>query len=124
MISYLRTRIKSFGYAFRGIAELFRNTPNARIHLLAVIVITMMGLWLRLSGTEWCFIIICMSISLTAEAVNTAIEHVVDLASPDIHPLAGKAKDVAAGAVLLSVIFGGIVWGLIFIPKLFALFSN
>lgn len=117
MLAFLRSRIRSFGYAFKGIATLFREQPNARIHLLAVVVIVGLGVWLQLSASEWCDIIICMALVLAMEAVNTAIEYLVDLASPDIHPLAGKAKDVGAAAVLLSVIVCGVVWAIIFVPK-------
>lgn len=117
-MSFLKTRIKSFGYAFKGIAILFGTQVHARIHLLAILVITVLGFLLGLSAIEWCCITICIALVLTAEAINTAIEYVVDLASPDHHELAGKAKDVAAGAVLLSVIVCGIVWSIIFIPKI------
>jgi len=117
--SYLQKRIKSFGYAFKGIATLFKSEANAQIHVLALVVISLMGFWLGLSALEWCAILICMALVLCAEAMNTALEALTDLVSPDPHPLAGKAKDVAAGAVLLSVIFCGIVWGIIFLPKLF-----
>ncbi len=116
-MSYIKSRIRSFGYAINGIFFLFRTQANAQIHLLAVVLITALGLWLGLSGTEWCLITLCMGLVIALEAVNTAIEQVVDLASPEHHPLAGKAKDVAAGAVLLSVIFCAVVWGIIFLPK-------
>ena len=119
--TYLMGRVRSFGYAFKGIYTLFSTQPNAQIHLLAVLVISLLGWFLGLSPLEWCAIIICMGIVLLAEGINTAIEFIVDLASPDFHPLAGKAKDVGAGAVLLSVIFCGIVWGIIYIPKIMLL---
>ncbi|MCB0844787.1 MAG: diacylglycerol kinase family protein [Bacteroidetes bacterium] len=118
MKSYLLARIHSFGYAFKGIYTLFVTQPNAQIHLLAIVVISLMGWFLGLSATEWCLIIICMAMVLMAEGINTAIEFIVDLVSPDHHPLAGKAKDVGAAAVLLSVIICGIVWGIIYIPKI------
>jgi len=124
MGGFLRSRIRSFGYAFRGIATLFREQVNARIHLLAVILITALGWWLGLSVGEWCDIFICMALVIMAEAINTAIEYLVDLASPEYHVLAGKAKDVAAAAVLLSVIFCAMVWALIFVPKLYAVISE
>ena len=81
-----------------------------------------MGYFLQLSATEWCLIMICMALVLTAEALNTAIEYLTDLASPEFHPLAGKAKDVAAGSVLIAVIICGGVWGIIFLPKLLVYF--
>ncbi len=119
MKEYFTKRIKSFEYAFKGIATLFTTQPNAQIHLLAIIVIVSMGIYLRLAPWEWCAITICIAMVLVSEAINTAIEFLIDLVSPDYHPLAGKAKDVAAAAVLMSVIICGIVWGIIYIPKLF-----
>ena len=123
MLTYIKKRLKSFTYAFKGIGILFGTQPNAQIHLVAVLVIVGLGFILNLSPTEWCLIIICMALVLLAEGMNTALEFLTDLASPDFHPLAGKAKDVAAGAVLLSVIICGIVWGIIYIPKIILLFS-
>jgi diacylglycerol kinase (ATP) len=120
MGGFFGSRVRSFGYAFQGIATLFREQVNARIHLLAVALITPLGLWLGLSLPEWCDIVICMGLVITAEAFNTALEYLVDLVSPDHHALAGKAKDVGAAAVLLSVIFCAVVWALIFVPKLYA----
>jgi diacylglycerol kinase (ATP) len=117
-MSYFNKRLRSFGYAFKGIAYLFRTQANAQIHLLAVLVICGWGAWLGLAPWEWCAILICMALVITAEAINTAIEATIDRISTEKHPLAGRAKDVAAGAVLLSVIFCGIVWGIIFLPKL------
>lgn len=121
MRQFLRKRINSFGYAFKGIATFFKEEAHPKIHVLAIFVISLMGYWLALSGTEWCLILICFAIVVVAEAFNSALERLVDLASPEYHPLAGKAKDIAAGAVLLGVILCGIVWGIIFIPKLYAL---
>ena len=122
MIKFLKQRVKSFGYAFKGIATFFSDEAHPKIHLLAIVIITALGFYLGLSTTEWCLIIICMALTLCAEAFNSALEALTDLVSPDHHPLAGKAKDIAAGAVLLTVILGGIVWGIIFLPKIFALF--
>ena len=122
--NFIIGRVRSFGYAFKGIGILFQTQTNARIHILAVIIIAVLGLYLALDPMEWCAIVICMAMVITAEAINTAIEFVVDLVSPDPHPLAGKAKDVAAGAVLLAVIFCAVVWGIIFLPKIWLLFSG
>ncbi len=121
---FLASRVRSFRYAFQGIATFFRTQVNARIHLLAVIVITGLGFWLKLSPGEWTDIFLCMGLVMVTEAINTALEYLTDLASPDYHPLAGKAKDVAAGAVLLSVMFCGVVWSIIFIPKLYLLLDS
>lgn len=119
--SYLIARIKSFGYAGKGIIVLFQSQVNAQIHLVAIVLISALGVYLKLAALEWCVIAICMAIVLLAEALNTALEFLVDLVSPEYHPLAGKVKDVAAGGVLLSVIGCGVAWGIIYIPKLLAL---
>jgi len=120
MLIFLQKRIRSFVYAFRGIGLLFRTQGNAQVHAVAVLVIAAMGFWLHLAAWEWCAIIGCMALVLATEAINTALELLTDLVSPDYHPLAGKAKDVAAAAVLLSVLLCGIIWGIIFLPKIFA----
>lgn len=121
--TYLNKRVKSFSYAFNGINILLRTQPNAQIHIIATLLIILSGQWLGLSSVEWCMIIICIALVLMAEAINTALEYLVDLVSPQYHPLAGKVKDVAAGAVLLSVIICGVVWGIIYIPKIVLAFS-
>jgi len=113
-------KIKSFYYAFKGIADLLSGRhPNAMIHLLAVIIVSITGFWLRLSATEWCIIILCFALVLALEAVNSAIEYIVDLVSPDYHTLAGKAKDMAAAAVLLAAIAAAIIATIIFLSKFF-----
>ena len=114
----LKKRIQSFGFAFKGVATLFKTQPNARIHLIAICGVTVAGYLLKVSTSEWCFIVIAFAMVLAAEAFNTAVEFVVDLASPDYHALAGKAKDVAAAAVLITSIGVAILGLIIFIPKL------
>lgn len=110
---------KTFFYAFKGIADLFSGRhPNAIIHLLAVLTVTAIGFLLNIEFWEWSVVVLCYMIVIALEAVNSAIEYVVDLVSPEEHPLAGKAKDMAAGAVLLAAIGSVIIAGLIFIPKL------
>lgn len=114
--AYLAARIRSFGYAFKGIFHLVRSQPNAQIHLLATVVVVSLGFWCEITGTEWCILLLTMALVWSAEAVNTALEHLTDLVSPDYHPLAGKAKDVAAAAVLLAAIFAVAIAGIIFVP--------
>ena len=95
--------IKSVPHALRGIMSLIKNDNNFRIHLLAVIVVIILGFWIEFSEGEWLVVILTMGGVLALEAVNTAIETIIDLVSPEYHILAKKAKDVAAGAVLLFV---------------------
>ena len=117
--TFIEKRIKSFGYAFQGIGNFIRKEPNAWIHCTAVVVVTSLGLYYGISATEWGIVILCFALVLMAEAFNTAIERLVDLVSPDFHPLAGTIKDVAAGAVLLGAIAVAIVGCIIFIPYIF-----
>ena len=114
----IKKRIHSFGFALKGMATLFKTQPNARIHVIAICSVTVASFLLRVSTTEWCFIVISFAMVLAAEAFNTAIEFVVDLTSPDYHPLAGKAKDVAAAAVLITAIGAAIIGIVVFLPKL------
>jgi diacylglycerol kinase len=119
----LRKRIESFGYAFKGIATLFKTQINARIHAVVLTLVVLAGLYFNIERTEWLVITLVAALVLSAEAMNTAVEFVVDLVSPDYHPLAGKAKDVAAAAVLLAA-FGAIIVGLIiFAPRFLNLFG-
>ncbi len=90
---------------------------------MATVLVIALGLYFEITPTEWCIIVFAIAIVLAAEAFNTAIEDLTDLVSPEPHPLAGHAKDLAAGAVLLTAIGAAIVGLLIFLPKILALFS-
>ncbi len=113
----MRKRFKSFLFAFKGIADLFKNTPNAQIHLMFAIAVVVCGFIFDISKTEWMFCILSISLVLMAEGFNTALEYLTDLVSPDYHELAGKTKDVAAGAVFIMAIGAAIIGFLIFAPK-------
>lgn len=114
----IQKRIKSFGYAINGIRLLFSSQANARIHLFVALLVVIAGLTCGVSPAEWLAIFISVSMVIAMEAMNTALEWLTDLVSPEYHPLAGKVKDVAAAAVLITVI-GAIVAGLIiFVPKI------
>lgn len=120
----MRNRLNSFKYAFSGIYDLFANTPNAKIHLAMALLVMIFGLLLEISMIEWCLCFLSIAVVLAAEAFNTSIEYLTDLVSPDYHELAGKTKDVAAGAVLLTSIGAAIVGLIIFLPKGWAWFST
>lgn len=115
-MNYLQKRIRSFGYAFKGIATLIRTQPHAKIHALATVVVVGAGFLLEVNRMEWLALTFAIGIVWITEAVNTAIEFLTDLASPDYHPLAGKAKDVAAGAVLIAAFVAIIIAGIVFVP--------
>jgi diacylglycerol kinase len=102
---------RSFYFAFAGIGYLLRTQRNARIELLAGIIACALGAWLKINSTDWAILVLTICAVLILEALNTATEAVVDLASPQRHPLAKIAKDVAAGAVLIAAI-GSIAVGL------------
>ena len=97
---------------------MLRSQHNAWIHALATAVVVTLGLVIRLSTSEWCWIVLAVMAVWTAEALNTAFEFLTDVASPSFHPLAGKAKDVAAGAVLISAIGSVVIGVLVFGPHL------
>ena len=113
--------VRSFGYAFSGIAQLIRRQRNAQIHLfLSAVACGAAFVW-GLSRIEWLILVLTIAIVLSMEAINTALEAVVDLASPQFHPLAKQAKDVAAGGVLLAAIGALGVAFLLFGPHLLGL---
>ena len=117
----LAARIESFVYAGRGIATLVRTQRNAWIHLLATATVTAAGFWVGLSRLEWALVVLSMVAVWTAEAINTAVEQLCDVASPEFHPRVRNAKDVAAGAVLLAAIGAAVVGALVFVPHFLAI---
>ncbi len=114
-------RIRSLRCAIRGICTMLCSQHNARVHAAATILVVAGGLLFRLRTDEWCWITLATVSVWTAEALNTAFEFLTDVASPEFHPLAGKAKDVAAGAVLISAAGAVIIGLLVFGPKLMML---
>ena len=112
----LQKRLKSFTYAWKGIGSFLRKEHNAWIHCTAIVAVTIAGFSFGISRTEWFIIILCFALVLAAEAFNTAIERLVDLVSPERHPIAGDVKDIAAGAVLICAISVAIIGLMIFIP--------
>ncbi len=98
------SRYRSFGHAFRGLWFVLRTQQNAWIHALAAILVFILAWWLQLPARDWAVLIVTIAMVFTAEFINTAIEAVVDLASPEKHPLAKVGKDVGAAAVLISAL--------------------
>ncbi|MCW1927087.1 diacylglycerol kinase family protein [Bhargavaea beijingensis] len=118
----VRKLFRSFRYAWRGVAEGLQTEQNFRFHLFAALLVTILGWLSGLSGSEWLIVILLFGGMFALELVNTAIERVVDLVSPEHHPLAGQAKDVAAGAVLVFAAASAVIGCIIFIPKWLNLF--
>lgn len=112
--------IKSFGFAIRGIKIVFGTETNMKIHLVITAIVIIGGTALSINKTEWIFCVLCIGLVIGSEMLNTSIENIVDLVSPEQHPLAGKAKDIAAGAVLFCAICSVIVGIIIFLPKILA----
>ncbi len=117
----LKQRLNSFKYAFAGIYEVVQSQPNMKIHIGLAILTIIAGFFFSISITEWCFVAVASLAVMSAEAFNTALEHLTDLVSPEYHPLAGKVKDAAAGGVLIAAIGAAIIGLLIFLPRLLAL---
>ncbi|QIL76500.1 MULTISPECIES: diacylglycerol kinase family protein [Hymenobacter] len=119
--SLLRRRAASFGHAFRGVVSALGSEVHLRFHALATVVVIGLGFYFSISRTEWALVALAVGTVWTAELANTAIEALTDLVSPEYHPLAGKAKDVAAGAVLLAALAAVVVGLLIFAPRVWGL---
>lgn len=116
MKHYLYQRLAAFRHAFRGLWDLLRHHSHAHIHALASLLVLALAIYLPLSRWEWALLLAAMALVWVAEALNTALEYWTDLVSPAYHPLAGKAKDMAAAAVLLASIFAALIGGLVFYP--------
>ena len=116
-------RIRSFRHAIAAILRMNRCQHNAWIHALATLIFLAAALFFHISAADWCWIILAISIVWTAEALNTAFEFLADAASPEFHPLVRDAKDVAAGAVLLTAIAAFIIGVIVFWPYLHRMLS-
>ncbi len=119
---YLTKRALSFKYAFKGIFTAIKTQANLRIHLFAAILVTAMGFYFQISRAEWILVILAIGVVISAELFNSAIEFLTDLVSPGQNETAGKVKDIAAGAVLISAISAAIIGLIIFLPKIKDLF--
>lgn len=120
MKSFFSSRVVSFGHAFRGWQYVLRTQANAWIHSTITAAVFIVGLWLQLPARDWAVIILTIAVVFSAEFLNTAIETVVDLASPDFHPLAKIGKDVGAAAVLVAALAAVLIGLLILGPPLWA----
>ena len=117
MLVWLAARLGSFRHALRGLYFLTQE-PNARIHLLVAVLVLAFSFWSGLSGHDLLWVLAAIFLVVITETINTALERLADAAVPEWHPLVGKAKDLAAGAVLLSAIFAGLVAIFVLWPKL------
>ena len=117
--------LRSFYFAFAGLAYLFRTQRNARVHLIVGTAACGLAAWLGITRVEWAVLIFTIALVLILEGLNTAVEAAIDLASPQVHPLAKAAKDLAAGMVLIAamasvamglLILGPPLWRKVFAP--------
>lgn len=115
-ISKMRKRFRSFKYAFRGIGTLLKTQMNARIHLLALITVLILGFLVGLDLIDWALISLSVAIVLSAEAMNSALEFLADHTAPEWHDSVQKSKDLAAASVLLAAVGACVVGLIVFIP--------
>ena len=114
--------IAGFKYAFSGLWYALRTQRNARVHVSIAILAILLGVVLHISAIEFALIFVAITGVFIAEMFNTVFELCIDLASPDYHPLAKIAKDVAAGAVLLSAMLSIVIGLFVFVPHIWILF--
>lgn len=114
-------RLKSFQYAFAGIAHMLRTQHNAWLHLIATLGVVVAGLALNITAPDWRWIVIAIVLVWVAETINTAFEHLCDVVQPELHASVKRSKDIAAGAVLICAIGAVIIGAQVFAPYLLAL---
>ena len=108
----VKDRIRSFRFANHGLMMMLKSQHNAWVHATATLLVIALGFICRINREEWCWIVLAVISVWTAEALNTALEFIADVASPEFHPLVKSAKDVAAAAVMLSAL-GALIIGLL-----------
>ncbi|MEO4796378.1 diacylglycerol kinase family protein [Bacteroides uniformis] len=113
-----KKQLRSFGYAWKGIRCCVGKEQNLSFHLIATVVTVIAGFLLEITRIDWMIVILCIGVVIAAELFNTAIEKLVDLVSPERHPIAGQVKDIAAGAVLVCAATAAIIGLIVFIPYL------
>ena len=118
----MKKLLKSFKYAFDGIYTGIKEEQNMKIHITIMILVIIFGIMLKISNAEWIICIILFGLVISMELINTAIENTVDLITKEKNEQAKIAKDVAAGAVLVSAIASAIIGLIIFVPKILLIF--
>jgi undecaprenol kinase len=113
--------IKSFKYAFEGLITVFKSQNNFKVHVLATIVVSILGYILHISAMEWAILFLTCGVVLSAEAINTSLEFLTDLVTTNHHHLAKKTKDTAAAAVIILAFFAICIFFCILFPKIIVL---
>lgn len=119
----IQSRLKSFNFALQGAADLVINEHNARIHLIATLMVFSLAFVFSIERWEWIVLLLAIGGVWMAEALNTSIEYLADACHPDQHPLIKRAKDVAAAAVLFFAMAASMIGALVFIPYFLVFFS-
>lgn len=115
-----RARLQSFAAAARGLAELLAREPNAWIHAAATLAVLALAAFLGLDAAGWCWIVLAVALVWIAEGLNTALEALADAVAPGRDPVVGRAKDAAAGAVLVAALAAAAIGALVLGPPLWA----
>lgn len=114
----IQARLKSFIYAFEGVIFFIKFEAQATMHLIAIVAVLGAGYWFKISSMEWIAVVFAIGIVISAEMLNTAIEKLTDMVSPQINEQAKIVKDLAAGAVLIASLTAFIIGLIVFLPKI------
>ena len=116
---FIINRLKSVGFAFKGMLILIKTEASIKIQVFIAIVVTVAGFYFDISATEWMFQTALIGLVTSIEGVNTAVDSIADFIHPDHHPKIGLIKDISAGAVFIASIVAVIIAGIIYLPKIF-----
>ena len=119
----IKRLINSFGYATKGIISVYKTEQNILIHTIIAIIVLCLAFYFKVSSIESCILALSIGLVIAFEIINTAIEYTIDMAMPNIHPMAKLAKDSSSGAVLITAITSIVIGLIIFIPKIMELFN-
>lgn len=117
--SFLKNRLKSVGFAFKGLVILVKTENSIKLQLCIAFVVTLAGVYFKISTTEWLFQIAMIGLVMSVEGINTAVEHLADFIHPEHHQKIGLIKDVAAGSVFIASIMAVVTASVIYFPKIF-----
>ena len=115
-----RSRLQAFRYAFEGWWYVLRTQRNAWLHAVATVACVALGVWLKVGRLEWALLALAIGMVWLSEFINSALEAIVDLASPELHPLARVGKDVGAAAVLIAAVTAAVIGLLVLGPPLWS----
>ncbi|PWH82585.1 diacylglycerol kinase [Algibacter marinivivus] len=117
--SFIKNRLKSVGYAFKGALLLLKTEASIKIQFVIAIIVTIAGFYFEISSNEWIVQLLAIGLVMSIEGINTAIEEIANFIHPEQHPKIGLIKDIAAGAVFIASVFASIVGLIIYLPKIF-----